>query len=95
MKEIKHESEPHENAAVELIRVIEAALHAKFGRRMGVGLFVCDFGEIGHLGWAANMEREDAITMLLEWIGTQAPEILLSAVERWKAQGLLGPERTH
>lgn len=91
----KHESMPHENAAGEALRAIESAISAKFGRRMGVGLFICDFGENGFLGWASNMQREDAATMLLEWVGTNSPEILASAVERWKAQGMLGPERTH
>jgi hypothetical protein len=28
--------------------------------------------------------------MLVEWMGTQSPEILQQAVERWKALQLLG-----
>ena len=93
--EIRHESAEHENAAGELLRVLDAALAAKFSRRMGVGLFIFDFGGEkdggGFLGWAANAPREDTSAMLIEWLGTNTPEILQQAVERWRLLGLLGP----
>jgi hypothetical protein len=89
-KPITHESPPHENAAGELIRVIDAALTAKFGRRMCVGLFISDFdGE--YLGWASNSPREDMAALLIEWLGTNTPDVLQQAVERWRALQLLGP----
>lgn len=93
---ITHESPAHENAAGEIIRAIDAALQAKFGHRVGCGLFVFDMGEGGFMGWSSNCPREDMATSLVEWLGTQEPEILQQAVARWTALGLLGPgaERT-
>lgn len=57
---------------------------------MCVGLFVADF-EGGFLGWSSNSPREDMATLLVEWLGTNTPEILAQAVERWRAMQLLGP----
>jgi hypothetical protein len=93
---ITHESMPHENAAGELIRVLDAVLAQKFGRRMVVGLFVADFYAGGYLGWSSNSPREDMAALLVEWLGTNTPEILQQAVERWQALQLLGAgaERT-
>lgn len=86
---ITHESPPHENAAGELIRAIDAALSEQFGRRMCVGLFVADFNG-GYLGWSSNSPREDMATLLVEWLGTNEPGILKQAVERWQAMQMLG-----
>lgn len=91
MKDIAHESMPHENAAGEVMRVIDAALEAKFGHRVGIGLFVFDMGEGGFMGWSSNCLREDMAASLVEWLGTNTPEILRQAVARWTALGLLGP----
>lgn len=93
----RHESTEHEEAAGKLLRVIESALAGEFGRRMGVGIFVFDLGESGYLGWASNCRRADTATTLVEWLGSNEPEILSQAVERWRAQGILGPgaERTN
>jgi len=97
---ITHESMPHENAAGEVLRILDAAMEAKFGRRIGIGVFTFDFegadGSGGHLGWAANAPREDTAAMLIEWLGHQSPAILKQAVDRWQALNLLGPgaERT-
>ena len=94
---ILHESLEHENAAGELLKVLEAALEQKFGRRMGIGMFIFDFGEGGFLGWASNAQRADTATTLIEWLGTNEPAILNQAIERWHAQQLLGigAERSH
>lgn len=100
MNPITHESMKHENAAGEVIGVLAPALAEKFGRPIGVGLFVFDFGDEkdggGYLGWSANAPREDTAAMLIEWLGHQSPEILQQAVARWTALKLLGPgaERT-
>lgn len=90
VRPITHESLPHENAAGELIRALDSILTEQFGRRMVVGLFVADF-DGGFLGWSSNSPREDMTTLLVEWLSHNSPEILAQAVERWKAQQLLGP----
>lgn len=91
MKYIRHDSPAHENAAGELIRELNERVTAQFkGRPMGIGLFVFDMGEGGYMGWASNCLREDMAASLVEWLGTQEPKILAQAVERWKAQQLLG-----
>lgn len=92
MKPITHESPTHENIAGELIRAADIAVEAKLGHRMAIGIFVADLGEEeGHLGWASNAPREDMVALLVEWIGTQSPELVKQAVDRWTALKLLGP----
>ncbi len=85
-------SQLHADTAGEVIRVLDVAMEHKFGRRVGIGVFLFDLGEeAGYLGWAANANRADTATLLVEWLGTNEPEILRQAVERWRAQGILGP----
>lgn len=93
MKSVRHESRHHEDLAGELIRALDAAVTAKCGHRMVLGIFLADPSddEPGYLGWASNSPREDMVTLLLEWIGTQAPELVCQAVDRWKAQQFIGP----
>ena len=81
-------------ASIEIVRGLAAGLEVRFGRRLGVMLFVLEFaraGEVGSLSYAGNMDREDAITAVISWLDGQDAEMLGQAIERWRAMQTLGP----
>ena len=93
MRPITRASPQHEETCGALIRFLDQVVVDEFGKRMVIGLFIADpvGGGEGFLGWASNSPREDMAALLVEWLGTQSPELVQQAVERWQALQLLGP----
>lgn len=63
-----------------------------FGRRMGFVVLIAPLGdEAGEqLHYVCNVDRDDAVTAMLEFVGKQSPERLKQAIDRIQAQMLLG-----
>ncbi len=53
---------------VEIMKLAERHLVQALGQRMGVTLFVFEFGDRGNLSYISNAERGDMIAVVKEWL---------------------------
>ena len=64
---------------------IDTGIQAKFGVRVGLLVFAFDFNAQA-CGYVSNADRDDTVTMLIEWLERQDPERLAQAIVRWREQ---------
>lgn len=74
--------------AASVLAKLDKEIVEHFGLRVGMIVFAFDF-EHAACGYVSNAERDDTVTMLIEWLGKQEPERLAQAITRWRAQKIL------
>lgn len=75
-----------------LAEAVDDGLRRIHGKRLGFLVMTADFEELGICDWVSNIDREDAVTMITEWLMKQSPEVFEKAVQRVRDQRRFGPE---